>query len=775
VFEGKTYSSSIILDSTFKSVGGCDSIYRTVNVMIVSVGASTKIIDTTGCGNMIFEGKTYTSSTVLDSTIKTIGGCDSIYRTVNINIIVPTTKTIDTSSCHSIVFEGKTYSSSIILDSTFKSVGGCDSIYRTVNITITPITPLSKTIDTSSCHSIVFEGKTYSSSIILDSTFKSISDCDSIYRTVNITIVPITPSTKTIDTSSCHSIVFEGQTYSSSTILDSTFKSVGGCDSIYRIVNIAIVPITSSTKIIDTSSCHSIVFEGQTYSSSAILDSTFKSVGGCDSIYRTVNITIVPITPSTKTIDISSCHSIVFEGQTYSSSAILDSTFKSVGGCDSIYRTVNIIIVPITPSVKTIDTSSCHNIVFEGQTYSSSAILDSTFKSVGGCDSIYRTVNITITPITPFTKIIDTTSCGNIIFEGKTYTSPTTLDSTFKSVGGCDSIYRVVNINVIVPTSKIIDTSSCHNIVFEGKTYSSSTILDSTFKSVGGCDSIHRTVNITIVPIIPSTKTIDMSSCSSVPFEGEIYSSSTILDSTFKSVGGCDSVYRTVHITINPITTVTKTIDTTSCGDMVFNGITYTRSAVLNNTIKSIGGCDSVYNITNITINDIPEISAGGPTITILGDGSIELNGKILNNAGNNFTVAWSPDITISDTGILDPIVSPSLEQHYVLTVTSGNCSASDVVDVIRAENISVPNIFSPNGDGINEVWDIKNIEQYSSATVKVFNRYGQFVFESDGGYSKTPWDGTYNGQPLPVGAYFYVIRLSLNAAPISGSVSIVR
>jgi gliding motility-associated-like protein len=775
VFESKTYSSSTILDSTFKSVGGCDSIYRTVNITIVSIGASIKTIDTTGCGTIIFEGKTYTSSTVLDSTIKTIGGCDSIYRTVNINVLVPTNKTINISSCNSVVFEGNTYSSSIILDSTFKSVGGCDSIYRTVNITITPIAPLTKTIDTSSCTSIIFEGKTYSSSTTLDSTFKSVGGCDSIYRTMNITITPIAPLTKTIDTSSCSSIIFEGKTYSSSTVLDSTFKSIGGCDSIYRTVNISIVPIVPSTKIIDTSSCHSIVFEGKAYSSSTILDSTFKSIGGCDSIYRTVNISIVPIIPSTKTIDTSSCHSITFEGNTYSSSTVLNSTIMSVGSCDSIYRTVNISIVPITPSTKITDTSSCHSITFEGNTYSSSTVLNSTIMSVGGCDSIYRTVNISIVPVTPSTKIIAANGCSSTVFEGRTYTSSTILDSTIKSISGCDSIYRTVNITIITPTNKNININSCNSVMFEGKAYTSSIILDSTFKSAGGCDSIYRTVNITIVPIAPSFKIIDTSSCHSIVFEGKIYSSSTTLDSTFKSIGGCDSIYRTVHITINPIITTTKIIDTTGCGNVVFDGTTYTRSIVLNNTVKSIGGCDSVYNVTNITINDIPEISAGGPTVTVLGDGPVTLNGKILKNTGNDFTIVWTPDIAINDTGILNPTVSPVLEQHYVLTVTSGKCSASDGVDVIRTQNIVVPNIFSPNGDGINEVWDIKNIEQYASAKITVFNRYGQFVFESDGGYSNNPWNGTYNGQPLSIGTYFYIIKLSSSATPISGSVALVK
>jgi gliding motility-associated-like protein len=86
---------------------------------------------------------------------------------------------------------------------------------------------------------------------------------------------------------------------------------------------------------------------------------------------------------------------------------------------------------------------------------------------------------------------------------------------------------------------------------------------------------------------------------------------------------------------------------------------------------------------------------------------------------------------------------------------------------------ILVPNAFSPNGDGVNDTWIITNLSAYPGASVDVFNRYGQPVFHSEN-YNK-PWDGTFNGSPLPMGTYYYIIDPKNNKKKIAGSVTIFK
>ncbi|MFX6019440.1 gliding motility-associated C-terminal domain-containing protein, partial [Acinetobacter baumannii] len=75
---------------------------------------------------------------------------------------------------------------------------------------------------------------------------------------------------------------------------------------------------------------------------------------------------------------------------------------------------------------------------------------------------------------------------------------------------------------------------------------------------------------------------------------------------------------------------------------------------------------------------------------------------------------------------------------------------------------------FSPNGDGINDTWQIQYLHARNpQCVVQVFNRAGQMVFQSNG-YAK-PWDGRYQGNLLPFGTYYYIIKQNSFSQPISG------
>ncbi len=110
----------------------------------------------------------------------------------------------------------------------------------------------------------------------------------------------------------------------------------------------------------------------------------------------------------------------------------------------------------------------------------------------------------------------------------------------------------------------------------------------------------------------------------------------------------------------------------------------------------------------------------------------------------------------------------------YVSQYT-GNCESArvEIKIMIGSVSLSIPNTFTPNNDGINDLWVIKGIEDYPHALVQVFNRYGQKVFESRG-YS-SPFDGKIGGAELPAGVYYYIISLNSNCSLLSGSLTILR
>lgn len=89
--------------------------------------------------------------------------------------------------------------------------------------------------------------------------------------------------------------------------------------------------------------------------------------------------------------------------------------------------------------------------------------------------------------------------------------------------------------------------------------------------------------------------------------------------------------------------------------------------------------------------------------------------------------------------------------------ITQGFQQPDYEIEVID-EDCVIPNGFSPNNDEYNDYWETPCLKNYSDATVKIFNRWGQELFSAQSNIKS--WDGNFNGQPLPVADYYYVILI---------------
>ncbi|ALJ01036.1 gliding motility-associated C-terminal domain-containing protein [Rufibacter tibetensis] len=174
---------------------------------------------------------------------------------------------------------------------------------------------------------------------------------------------------------------------------------------------------------------------------------------------------------------------------------------------------------------------------------------------------------------------------------------------------------------------------------------------------------------------------------------------------------------------------------------------------------------------TSVMVTVLPITADAGRDTTIIEGQSITLRGS--GAAGATYT--WSPATGLSNPNVANPVATPTVTTTYTLTVSNGDqdCVATDEVTITVIPRIRIVNTFSPNRDGINEFWEIENIQNFPEATVEIFNRYGAQVFKSNG-YSQ-PWDGTHNGNPLPLATYYYIIRLNKNEKPFTGSVTIIK
>ena len=149
-----------------------------------------------------------------------------------------------------------------------------------------------------------------------------------------------------------------------------------------------------------------------------------------------------------------------------------------------------------------------------------------------------------------------------------------------------------------------------------------------------------------------------------------------------------------------------------------------------------------------------------------------------LNASGSAGTYNWTPTRGLNSTTILNPLAKPDTTTIYTLRITSvGGCTnTADVKITVIPYCIKIKNAFSPNADGINDRWVITNGNCTSSIDVAVYNRYGNAVYRNTN--YQNNWDGTYKGNALPDGTYYYVVNYRLlngTGQTVKGDVTILR
>ena len=124
--------------------------------------------------------------------------------------------------------------------------------------------------------------------------------------------------------------------------------------------------------------------------------------------------------------------------------------------------------------------------------------------------------------------------------------------------------------------------------------------------------------------------------------------------------------------------------------------------------------------------------------------------------------------LTQSPVGQYPIIANDAASPNYNFTYVPGVLTIQPSISAL-----DIPNTFTPNGDGINDTWQIKYLEYYPKSTVNIFDRWGQKVFSSTG--YPIPWDGTYKGTVLPAGTYYYIIDPKTGQPIFSGWLAIIK
>ncbi|MFC2132581.1 T9SS type B sorting domain-containing protein [Bacteroidota bacterium] len=155
------------------------------------------------------------------------------------------------------------------------------------------------------------------------------------------------------------------------------------------------------------------------------------------------------------------------------------------------------------------------------------------------------------------------------------------------------------------------------------------------------------------------------------------------------------------------------------------------------------------------------------PTCDDCSDGKISLN---ISGGIPPYTYNW---INYETSPVLSDV---SIGTYSVTVRDSLSCNQQYRININYSEDpfLGIPSAFTPNNDGINDLWDIKNVDDYPNIIIKVFDSYGKLIYTSPTGYP-SPWDGTTNGKSLPTNSYYYVIDLGTGADFLKGAITIIK
>ncbi|MFT7085816.1 MAG: gliding motility-associated-like protein [Vicingaceae bacterium] len=413
-------------------------------------------------------------------------------------------------------------------------------------------------------------------------------------------------------------------------------------------------------------------------------------------------------------------------------------TIPNAVGCDSVI-TLDLTINNATSS--TVTEGACGSFTWaqNGLSYLTTGLHNDTILNAAGCDSIV-TLDLTINQ--PTASTLTETACETYTWvrNGETYTTSGNYNDTVPNAVGCDSVITLdLTINQSTASSFSITSCDTYNWALSGVTYTISGSYNDTIPNAVGCDSV-LTLILTIDRSTVANAGEDQSICD---IDLAVLSANSPINGsgTWSVLSGSGS-FNNLN---NPNTTVTG----------ITQGLNqYTWSIV--NGVCPIGVDTVIVSKANNPIVD------AGPDQTIF-----QLDGAVLEATSNIDNVigvmySWEPAFYLSSNSSRVAETNSFLEEttEFMVQVTSPEgCVGSDRLVVNINELLTFSAAFTPNGDGKNDLWLIKNIQnpKILSHKVTIFDSYGSELFRST---NFQGWDGTYNGNALPVSSYYYSVEI---------------
>jgi gliding motility-associated-like protein len=201
-------------------------------------------------------------------------------------------------------------------------------------------------------------------------------------------------------------------------------------------------------------------------------------------------------------------------------------------------------------------------------------------------------------------------------------------------------------------------------------------------------------------------------------------------------------------------------INPTAANPIASPSVTTQYSVIITNT-NSIGDTCRFMLTTNVNVTQVstfPISATANPTVVILGQSTV-----LTLSATPGANATWYPSNSVNPVFGYTTTATPQHNQTYTVIVQRGPCSDTAVVSVDVIEDgcfesdVFIPNTFTPNGDGFNDIMYARG-HKLQEVYFAIYNRWGEMVFETRD--MKVGWDGTYKGKPADVGVFGYYVKV---------------
>ena len=344
-----------------------------------------------------------------------------------------------------------------------------------------------------------------------------------------------------------------------------------------------------------------------------------------------------------------------------------------------------------------------------------------------GCDSFVDPNIIVTGKVEVDLGVVEVCDSEGYEFDGKVYSEPGEYDvvaNGVSAVTGCDSITTA---HIIVNKSYLseVDTLICRDQILFGKEYTKAgyDTVRFDYKTEAGCDSV-EIYNITILDV--QLRLRAQFDVNAICFGQQ---TNLIVDLIPSNV---PLTWEPELRDNNPLRPVIKPSETTTY-------VAHARNSV---------GCHATDSIT-IDVND-------RPTLTIE---SVSDETRSVSYVVEGGTPTYTIYVEEKEMGNLASATLSGMTfgEHEIRVVDTNACDASATF-VINKLEVTPSGSITPNGDGLNDTWQIKNIDVYPLSVVRIYDRTGRLIFEKQGYSNETGWDGSYNGAPMPSADYWYEI-----------------